>query len=396
MTTSGKSSREHAVLSPSSAERWIACPGSVRLSQQLPSGSSESSYALEGTCAHSLGEIRARIAFGLITPAEGVREINRWRKFWQKKIGLTEAMEEEMETHIAGYVALLQDKFEENPNTSILLEQRVPSGIPSCWGTSDAVLVSPIHVEAVDLKYGAGVFVPAEGNPQLRIYGVGTLEAFGDLLGDTEWVRTTIYQPRMDNVSSETVTADELRAWRDSIIPVAELALGDDAPFNPGEEQCRWCPASGQCAAQLEWATALDFGTPPEQLTNEEIADAMERIPMIMQWCEAVRSISFEKIYNERENVPGFKVVRSGGKRSIPDSEAAIDHLVSVGYLLDQVSTRKVRGIGELEKLMGKPKFNTELEDYIKKGEGSLSVVPEDDPRPSVDAAAEAKKEFSE
>lgn len=386
---------QHAVLSPSSAERWTKCPASVRLASTIPPGGT-SIYAEEGTCAHARAEIEARLAFGMINRAQHTREVNTWRKHWQKRIGLTEEQEEEMALHVDRYVSLLLSKAAEHPATSLLLEQRVPTGVPSCWGTSDAVLVSPVHVEIVDLKYGMGVQVDAVENPQLRLYGVGALEAFGDVIGDTEFVRCTVFQPRLGHVSTETLTADALRAWRDSLLPVAEEALGDDAHFQPGDAQCRWCPASGQCRAQLEWATARDFSVPADTLTNSEIADVLTDLPMIEQWCKAVRELAFSKVYNDKEHVPGFKVVRSAGRRGIPDSEGAIEALLQVGHDLNEISTRKIKGIGELEKLLGKAQFATVLDPYVVKGEGSLSLVPEDDPRSAADPNTDAAKDFME
>lgn len=383
----------HAVLSPSSAERWIQCPASVRMAKALPRPP-ESPYALEGTIAHALAELEARLAFGAITPAQHTRARNAWRERWD----VDEATEEEMSTHVAGYVALLLDRAAQHPDTQLLVEQRLPTGVPSCWGTTDAALASPVHIEIVDFKYGAGVRVDAEGNPQLRLYGIGALEQLGDLLGDPETVTMTVYQPRIGDdghVSSETLSADDLRAWRDSLIPIAEQALGDDAPFGPSEAACRWCPAAGQCRAQMEWATAVDFGTEPDALTPADLADALERIPALVQWAEAVKNVALDLAYNQSTPVPGYKVVRSGGRRVITDQEAALDALAQVGYSLDDVSARKLKGIGELEKFLGKADFATVLEDFITKTEGSPALVPDADKRPAIDHNAEAIKEFS-
>lgn len=386
---------KHAVLGPSSAERWIQCPASVRMAQEVGPGET-STYAEEGTCAHALGEIEASLEFGMITPAQHVRAVNKWRAHWQRAIGLTEEQEEEMAAHVATYVNLLKERMARHPGSVLLLEQRVPTGVPSCWGTADAVIVSPVHVEIVDLKYGAGVFVMVTGNPQLRLYGVGGLEAFGDILGEPDMVYITVCQPRMDNIATEEIPADELRAWRDSIVPIAELALGDDAPFGPSDEACRWCPAAGQCRAQLEWATSADFATDPFVLSNEEIGDVLARVPAIVKWCEAVQKVALDKIYSRHEDVPGWKVVRSGGRRAITDPDAAVEALLEVGYALDDVSTRKPKGIGDLEKLLGKPKFEEVLGPYVVKGTGSPSLAPDTDSRPSINPNDEAKKEFSE
>jgi len=392
---------KHAVLSPSSAERWLSCPASIRMIAEVGPGET-STYAEEGTCAHALGEIECRYAFGQITAAARTREVNRWRKEWQRKIGLTEEQEEEMAVHVATYVALVQERAERYPNSTVLFEQRVPTGVPSCWGTSDAVIVSPVHVEIIDLKYGSGKFVVVTRNPQLRLYGVGALDFFGDILGDTEQVFITVCQPRMENdegqpnIATEEISAEELLAWRDSIIPIAEEALGDDARFGPSEEACRWCPAAGQCRAQLEWATSLDFSRDADTLSNEEIAEALQDLTAIRQWCDAVEKVALDKVYSKREKVPGWKVVRSGGRRSIPDSEGAIEVLLARGHALDEISTRKVKGIGDLEKLLGKTEFESVLEGFIIKPPGKPSLAPETDTRPSIDPNDEAAKEFSE
>lgn len=390
MTGSGISSKEkHAVLGPSSAERWISCPASVRMAQTVPR-QEESSYALEGTIAHALAEIEARFAFKMSTPAQHTRERNGWRAKW----GVSEEVEEEMSVHVAGYVDLLLERAAIHPNTQLLLEQRVPTGVPSCWGTSDAVLVSPVHVEIVDFKYGAGVRVEAPGNPQLRLYGVGSLEKFGDLLGDTEDVTVTVYQPRMDHVDSEVLSAAELRRWRDRLIPIAELALGDDAPFGPSEDACRWCPAAGQCRAQLEWATALDFGSEPETLSPEEIAEAMETIPSMLKWAEAVKAAA--TALATVGNLPGYKMVRGNGRRDWTDAEAAQQHLIEMGHSLDEISNRKIKGLGELETLLGKKEFAEAMKPYLYTKPGNPALVPESDKRSAIDPNTEAAKEFGE
>jgi uncharacterized protein DUF2800 len=302
---------------------------------------------------------------------------------------------EEMDGYAREYSDLLHRKLREHPYSVLLLEQRVPTGVPRCWGTSDAVIVSPVHVEIVDLKYGKGVQVEAEGNPQLRLYGVGALEAFGDLLGLVEYVKVTVYQPRLDHVVSETLTAEDLLDWRDGIIPIAELALSNDAPFGPSEEACRWCPAAGRCPAQLEWVTARDFSTPMDAMTPEDMADALAQVTAIEAWCAAVRNQALDMAYSQGETIPGYKVVASRGKRQVTRPEDALATLVDLGYDEDEVTTRKMKGIGELEKLL-KGDFPIMLAPFVEKVGGGLpSLVSEDDSRPTVHPNTEAAAVFA-
>jgi hypothetical protein len=481
------------------------------MSEGVPEGP-ESVYAREGTAAHALAEITARrVILESLTPQQYAKAIAAWRKEYD----ISDEAHGEMAEHADAYVAYLQFRLDANPGSQLLLEQRLPSGVPDCWGTSDAVIVSPTCVESVDFKYGLGVRVEAVGNPQLRLYGVGALEAFGDLLGEVERVRLTIFQPRLSHVATEELPAAELRAWRDSIIPIAESALGPDAPFGPSEEACRWCPVSGRCTAQLQWSVTRDFGTDfekdrkeydrrhdmvrntrgpaklhpchdcggeakdwsqihgtdgehpdhyaprcrschskydnvareftqkgrpateaekdrikkvnsrkygcgdcalvsnlgglithqkatghegqrggPEIMDEVSLAEALDRIPMIEAWCKAVRDYCLDRVYSQGQPIPGYKVVLSGGRRVITDPEAALEALTAIGYALDEVSVRKPKGIGELEKLLKKD-FSIAVGPFVQKSEGSPSLVPESDARLAIDPEGQAAVDFS-
>lgn len=394
-----RSMAEHASLSPSSSERWTQCPASVRLVSTLPPGEGTASiYAAEGTTAHALGEMEVSLTFGRITP--GQHDLRQLK--WERDALRAGYDVIEMKLHIRGYVDLVLERAALYPMSQVLVEQQVETGIPSCWGTADVVIVSPQHVEIIDLKYGQGVPVDATGNPQLRLYGVGALDTYGDVLGETEVVRCTVYQPRLSSTSTEEMTAAELRAWRDGLLPVAALALSDDAPFGPSETACRWCPASGQCRAQMEWATERDFGRPPDLLSLDELGEALFTLPAVRSWASAVELTALDLAYSKQKPIPGWKVVLSGGKRVILDGAAAIKVLLSRGFTEEEVSKTSVRGIGELEILIKTlPKVgrrNAKLEDVlgelVTKTEGKPALVPEDDKRPAVSPATEAGKDF--
>lgn len=392
---------EHAKLSPSSAERWLECPASIGLVASLePEGDSDdsdTSYAREGTAAHELGEIKASLAFGFIHGNQYSRRRSEWVRKYEDLLMVDEGVLTEMERHTDAYVELLQERTKLYPNSMIMLEQRMDTGVPASWGTSDAVIVSPQHVEIVDLKYGKGVQVEAENNPQLRLYALGALDTYGDLLGDTEVIRMTVHQPRMDHVLTEELTPDELRAWRESIIPIAEEALGEGARFGPSETACRWCPASGRCRAQLEAVFADDmFDADPAALTPEEMAEVLGRVPLVRDWLNAFEEAALDLAYSKGQALPGYKVVLSGGKRSITDPEGAIKALVADGFKRNEIVNEKVCGITELEKLLGKEGFQAVLGPYVTKGTGRPSLVPEDDPRPAINPNTEAAKEFGE
>lgn len=385
---------KHAILSPSSADRWINCPASVRMSAKIP-GKPGSVYANEGTAAHELAELKTRLEIlGEITSEEFLTLRDKWREEYD----ISDESFGAMDTHTDTYVEIVLERASLFPNSVVMAEQRVDTGIPSCWGTSDTIIVSPTHVDILDFKYGQGVPVSAEDNSQLKLYGVGALETFGDLLGDIETVYWTVVQPRLHSVQTHSVPADEIRQWRDSLIPVAELALGDEAPFGPSETACRWCPASGSCDAQLQKVFETDFeGFDPELLDGDDYADVFERIPLIKKFLNDVEKAGLERMYAEGKDIPGYKVVMSGGVRKVVDPEETLQALLQAGYTADQVSERKMLGIGALEKTL-KGDFKTLLEDtgLVKKSEGRPSIAPEDDKRPAIDRTSEAVREFTE
>lgn len=386
---------QHALLSPSAAERWIECPASIRMAEKFPESGS-SSYADEGTAAHALGEIKASLEFGLSTPSEAKAARRAWEIEWGDQLEAWDLAE--MERHTDAYVELIKEKVAAHPNSTVMFEQRMNTGIQRCWGTSDTVIVSPLHVEIVDFKYGAGVRVWAENNPQLRLYALGALDTFGDILGDTEKVIITVYQPRIGDghADSEVLAPEELRQWREEIArPAAELALSDDAPFGPSDQACRWCPASGNCKAQLEAVFAQDIDEDPENLSPEDMAEALKRVPLIRQWLSAFEEAALSAAYSEGKEIPGYKVVISGGRRSVTDAPGLEKSLLAAGYDKSQFTQTKPVGIGELEKLLGKDNWHL-VEDFIRKSEGKPSLVEDTDNRSSVSPDTEAAKEFKE
>jgi len=373
------------------------------MEQHAPKGE-DSVYAREGTIAHALGEIEASLHFKLITKRQYNTALRAWRKEFDAE-KYDDGVLEEMQEHIKAYVALIEERLQREPHSRVLLEQRLDTGVPTSWGTSDVVIVSPTHVEIIDLKYGAGLAVSAWGNPQLRLYGLGALDTYGDVLGETQRVYMTVFQPRLESQSTEDLSPDELRAWRtDTVLPAAELALGPDAPFGPSESACRWCPAAGICATRTAVATQEDFGTPftdepltpaaPEALTPEQLGMVLARIPEIKAWCAAVEAHALDAAYTKGQHIPGWKVVRSNGQRKITDPTAAIQTLIDNGFKAEQVAEFKIKGIGVLEKLLGKKEFPVVLDGLIGKTEGKESLVPESDNRQAITPAGQAAADF--
>lgn len=404
----------HAKLSPSASSRWISCPASIQLEAAAREEAGEgalnedSSFAREGTLAHTLGEITARRHFQFITKAEYIEQRHKWLVDFNAE-GYPEGTLEEMEAHVDSYVAFIEDRKNENPNTILFFEERMDTGVEACWGTSDTVLVSPTHVEIIDLKYGAGIPVAAAGNSQLRLYGCGALDTFGDVLGTTETVTCSVFQPRLNNYDSETLEANELRAWRDEVVaPAAAEALhGENPKFGPTESACRWCPFAGTCRARIEKAVQEDFGDiladedPKDPrdaalISPEEMGNVLQRVPQIKSWLGAVEAAALDMAYSQGKKIPGWKVVKSGGRRYVTDPTAAIQALIDAGYSADQVADFKIKGFGILEKLIPKQQFTSTIGRYVAKSEGRESLVRESDKRAEITPQSSAKDDFIE
>lgn len=383
---------KHALLSPSSAERWLSCPASIRAISELPpQEEKESPYALEGTHAHAVAEVLASHHFGIINARQKGGKIGALRRAVDD-----DASFEDMLAYGDLYVQLLDKIMAEEPNSCIVLEQQLDSGVPHCTGTSDAIIFSESRVHVVDYKYGQGVQVSAVGNPQLRLYGLGALDAYGDVLGDTETVSMTIFQPRKGWQSIDSMSADALRDWRESILPTAELALTDDAPFGPSESACRWCPVAGICRARMEQNIAHDFTRKPDFMTPEEIGDILHALPEITKWASDVKDAALDLAYSQETPIPGWKVVLSGGRRKVTDPPAVIQLLIDAGYPAEQVASLSLKGLGVLDKVVGAEELKQIAGDFLYKDPGKPALVVESDKRAAIQPNTEAQKEFQQ
>lgn len=386
----------HAKLSPSAADRWLQCPASIRMEASLPpeERDEDSFFAREGTAAHALAELYAAEEFGIMDPDERKEVRAAWRKEFSEFVDDLPTMGE----HVNSYTDMLREHAQNlGDYFQVLLEQRLRiEGVKNCFGTSDAVLVGSDAIEICDFKYGRGVQVDAPGNPQLRLYALGALDAFDGLLGKVSTVRMTIFQPRIHHVSVDEMTAEELRAWRkDVVIPAAVSALGPDAPFGPSESACRWCPASGRCRAQVQAFALKEFDElDPELLSPRELGEFLDRATALENLISAARKKSLEMIYNQGLHVDGWKVVKSGGRRFIADEDGIIKRLVDAGFEQSDVSDRKPKTLGKLESLVGKQQFDEIAGEFVSKHPGKPSLVPESDRRQALSSVVEAAKEL--
>ena len=381
---------KHAKLPPSSAERWINCPGSVALSAQLPPPGS-SPYADEGTLAHAVAELKLRRNIGEITPKQYDKKLAKLQEseYWCGE--MDEATDFYADTVIEHLAAAGSD-------AELMIEQHfsLDKWVPESFGTSDAVVIGGNTIEVIDLKYGKGVKVNAEHNAQLRLYGLGASALFGDLY-DFDTVRYTIIQPRLDHVSTEEVTLSELLLWaEEEVAPRAIMAL-EGTDYMACGDWCRWCPAKAICRKRAEYNLEIakdEFKVPP-LLTDEEIGEILTRADEVKKWTEDIQAWALEQALAGK-HFDGWKLVEGRSIRKYADDLKVAEKLVAAGYNEAMLYERKLYGITAMEKIVGKKKLTTTLGDLLIKPTGKPVLVPESDKREAINTTEAAKADFDD
>ena len=366
----------HAVLSASGSKRWLSCPPSARLERKFPDKAGEA--AQEGTLAHALAEARIRHWLGEISENGLTLRIDNIRH--------DALYSPEMGEYVREYVDLCIEKINEAHGTA-LVEERLDFSrwVKNGFGTGDMVIIGDGVLEIVDLKYGKGVPVSAEGNTQMQLYALGAIEQYGYIY-DFDHVRMSIFQPRNGGLSTQLMSVDELLAWGESIKPIAELAYAGKGDFKAGDH-CRFCRAAAQCKALSEYnmeIAKLEFRD-ADLLTDDEVSFVLERVDGLVRYAEKIKAFALKEAI-KGHRWPGFKVVEGRSNRKITDAAKAVKLLRGAGYADDVIyKPLEMQTITALEKLVTKKKFGELLGSVVEKPPGKPTLVPEDDKRPEYD-----------
>lgn len=358
---------KHALLSASSSHRWLNCPPSARLCEKYEDAGSE--YAQEGTDAHSLCEYKLRQALGMdaADPTENL-------SFYNEEM-------EQCATDYAAYVLELVEGAKKNcKDPVVLIEQRLDFSrfVKDGFGTGDCVIIADGTLDIVDYKHGKGVEVSAVENPQMMLYALGALELF-DGIYDIDTVRMTIFQPRRENVSVCVMAKDDLLQWaHNDLTYKAKLAYEGGGEFACGD-WCRFCKAKAVCRKRAEYNLELakyDFEM-PDTLDDAEIAAILDKADELTAWAADVKEYALRQALSGTE-YPGYKVVEGRSNRRYISEEAVADAVSQAGY---DPYAKKVLGLTEMQKLLGKKKFDELLGGMIEKPQGKPVLVPLSDKR---------------
>lgn len=375
--------RDHALLSPSAAGRWLKCPASVALTAGMPEETSP--YALHGTAAHAAAE--SVLTGRPYKSPEGAESI----RF------------EDLTTEVEPYTDFVR---KETRGDFRLIEQRLEASWLSaeCFGTADAVMLHPDEIHVVDLKTGRGVQVKAKDNPQLAIYARSVMETFAGMFDDLSVIKMTIVQPPLNYIETWQITPQDLIKITDSmkdaaaecVKELADMSTAEPHPerlkFNPGTAQCRFCRARHECRALASYCLtaaglpALTVCDP--KIDNVQLAKIMQKIPAIELWIDAIKERAGLEL-SEGRVVPGYKLVQGrAGNRTWRDPAAAASLLESCGLSKDQIYAKKIVSPAQADKLIKKSGKLTDEQaaaysDMIIKPAGAPVIAEESDPRPA-------------
>ena len=383
----------HALLSASSAHRWLHCTAAPRFEAQFPKAPS-SRDAAEGTLAHSICELFVNRKFASLPS----RKLNAAIK----KLREDPLFSEEMLTTAEVYTDYLNDKalsFPEMPFVATEVKVDFSHIAPQGFGTCDCVMVGADTLHITDYKHGKGVPVSAKGNPQMRLYALGALRLYSMIYGDRiRRVSMAICQPRLHaEVEEDALSIEELIAWGESIKPIAQEAFSGTGRFVPGDH-CRFCRGRSQCRARAEIHTALeDFkdcvpvGSNPKDgkspcLSDAEIGDLLMRGKDLVQWYNDLQEYALGALMCGRP-IPGYKVVEGRSIRAFDDADTALELIEASGVAHEMLYDYKAKSLSEIEKLMGKKAFAEVVGDHVIHPAGKPTLAVESDKRPSYSSA---------
>lgn len=414
----------HALLSASSSKQWLNCPPSARLQEGFPNESS--SYAEEGTFAHSVCEYKVK------------KYLHERVSRPQSEEWYTEEIDQITDVYAEFVISIIEQMKRNGCEPLVLVEERVDYShiAPSGFGTADMLIIGKdengkglLHI--CDFKTGQGVFVDANHNSQMMLYALGGLAAYGYIY-EIETVRMSIIQPRLDNISTYEATREELEAWGESIKATAKLAYEGKGEQKAGD-WCRFCRAKPVCKACRDEALALcreefldldagafsedaraspdveteesditapyapDLSAPafkqPGLVSMDELVAVLPTLNRISSWIEAVFAYISSEAINHGVPIKGYKVVEGRSKRVFTDTKAVVQTAIENGYT--DLYKQQLITLTEFEKMMGKKRFAELLGDYVAKPPGKLALVPDSDPRPPVDLNNTPDQEFA-
>ncbi len=381
--------RDHALLSASGAELWLNCPASAVANAQYPDDGNE--FTQEGTIAHEVAQVYAEAMLAKAGHSELDAGLAALRRKWG-----AEAITGEMLECAEGYADYIQERM--TATSTVLLEQRLDFSpwVPEGFGTGDCILIDDGVLTIIDYKYGRGVAVESDGNPQMQLYALGAINDYGCVY-DVDRVCMSIYQPRINNVSEAQMTAAELLLWAETVVsPAATEAFSGEASYHAGEHCRKFCKHAGRCPALTEYCCnfvethGLRAAVP--SLTDGQYLEVVRMEPLLKMWLDRVTRAATDRILAGGK-VPGLRVVEGRSLRKWSSEAAAEGALSAAGVTYtDMYEEPAFRSVAAMEKALGKKRVAELAGSLIVKAPGKPTLVLESDKRPDYDPGADFEK----
>ena len=366
---------EHALLGASGAKIWLNCPPSARLGEKIPE--TPSTYAEEGTLAHSIGELKLRKTF--IEPMGPRTFTNRLKKLQTEPLYQAEMLQH-TNTYL-DYVSGVVHGYKSPPYVAIEKKLDYSEYVPSGFGTGDCIIIGANVMYVIDFKYGKGVPVSAEENPQMMLYALGALLEYS-ILYNIEQIVMVVVQPRLDSISEFVMSKDDLMQWASNVVvALADLAWKGEGEFASGEH-CRFCRAKSFCRARAEFNTDLEgfnYKKPP-LLTNEEVGEILEKAQDLAKWVKDLETYALSETLRGGD-ITGWKAVAGRGSRKFTNPDEAFNFIIANGYDEALLYKREPLSAPQVEELLGKKVFESLLTDRITKTPGKPTLAPASDNR---------------
>lgn len=391
MSENSHGERAHALLSASGASRWMNCTPSARIEEKFPE-KEESIFATEGTLAHEFAELFLLKKYKRIKPAEYKKRLAELQSH--------ELYSEEMDEEVEKFTTYVSEEYaaaqKVTPDAVLAIEEKIDYSeyVKEGFGTCDDIILVDGTMEVIDLKYGKGVKVFAEENEQLMLYGLGALAAF-DMFYNIQKVKLTIVQPRLNHNSSWEISASDLKAWGAKTVRIKAALAFDGKGVQKAGSWCKWCKAATRCAtlAAVNVKIAKHEFKDPHLLNDDQLLEVYHMFDQISGWIKTVADYMLKEALSGKKWA-GLKVVEGKSNRKWKEEQSTIDLLKSKGYSLDQIVNSKIKGIGDIEKLVTKKDFPALLGNHVIKPPGKPALAPLSDKRKEFNSVEQAKEDF--
>ena len=370
-----KPERHSGIVGGSTAKQVMACPGSVALCKKMPAQLSGNKYADEGTLLHNV------IADMLVNVEKTYEDYLGLKHEENTEIEITrELIEEKLQPAVQAL-----DSIDPQQEMEYAIETEVDFGkfLPGVFGSCDLLGRLGSRAIVLDWKFGSGVAFEEKDNAQLMFYAAAAMRTpkVQWVFEDAEDIEMIIVQP--PQVKRHIVTFSEIAAFESRLKDAVKESGKPNALINPGDH-CLWCKAKAICP-KMTGAVDRALKIELEGIDVSKMGLALQHAVLLEQWIKDLRNLAQVALENGVK-VPYWKLVNGRqGARKWSDEKSVEKKVSGYGEFPNEEYLTKPELLSptQMEKLFKKHKLTfSDLDDYVSRSEGKLTMAPADDPRP--------------